>query len=105
MTAAVLRSQTRAMGLFWGLLGLCSVLIVATIYLAITELGKPWSSFFFDQFGDVVKANDTGLVFFDIIVAVGDHQFPSPKHTGPALRRIIRRPPEGTPLTYHVQRG
>ena len=46
MTAAAMRSQTRAMGLFWGLMGLCSVLIVATIYLAITELGKPWSGFF-----------------------------------------------------------
>jgi class 3 adenylate cyclase len=105
MTAAVFRSQTRAMGLFWGLMGLCSILIVANVCLAINELGKPWSGFSFEQFGDVMKANETGLVFFDEIVAVGDRQLQSVKSRGAELREILRSTPEGTPLTYHAQRG
>jgi class 3 adenylate cyclase len=53
----------------------------------------------------VMKANETGLVFFDHLLAVDDYPIWAQDHTGAVLRQVIRRTPPGTPLTYHIQRG
>ena len=41
MTSPLFRQQRYAMALFWLLMGLCVVLAVATIKLAVNEIGQP----------------------------------------------------------------
>jgi hypothetical protein len=52
-----------------------------------------------------MKANETDFVFFDSILAVENRPIQSHSHPGTVLREVIRRTPEGTPLTYRVRRG
>ena len=92
------------MAIFWLLMGLCVVLAVATIKLAVNEVGQPWAGFDFNRYAAVMQANDTGLVFFDKIVGVAEHPLQTAHERGPELRRIIRSTPPGTPLTYNIMR-
>jgi class 3 adenylate cyclase len=85
-------------------MGLCVVLAVATIKLAVNEIGQPWAGFDFNKYAVVMQANDTGLVFFDKIVDVVEHPLQTPHERGSELRRIMRSTPPGTPLTYNIMR-
>jgi class 3 adenylate cyclase len=105
MERLLLRSQTRATALFWLLMVLCLALTVVCIRLAVRQLGQSWSGFSYNAYGGVMKANDTDLVFFDTITAVGNHQVLAYERTGANIRAIIRHTPVGTPLTYHVRHG
>ncbi len=105
MAASILRKPTQAMVLFWMLMAVCVVLTIVSTKMAVHEVGKPSAGFAFNQFGGVMKANDTGLVFFDHIIGVNDHTFASAKDKGAKLRQIIRNTLPGTPLTYHILRG
>jgi class 3 adenylate cyclase len=93
--------QTWAMALFWGLMVVCGVLTAACTYLALGELGQPWGGFALHSYGTVGKGNDTGLVYFDKILAVHG----SPVQSGADIRAIIRRTPPGRSLTYDIRRG
>jgi hypothetical protein len=93
------------MTVFWSVIVLCGLLTAVCVHLAGREVGQPWAGFSFNAFGDVMKANNTGLVFFDSILAVDGQQVQLHKGTGTAIRKIIRHTPPGTPLTYRVQRG
>src|SRR5438093_13462317 len=79
-----------SMGLFWGLMAICGVLTVTCVRLAWHELGQPWGGFAFNMFGQVIKANDTGLVFFDTILAVDQHQGGLHNRRGAEIREVIR---------------
>src|SRR5882672_12304270 len=92
------------LALFWSLIAICGVLTVACVRLALHELGQPWGGFAFNTFGQVMKANETGLVFFDTILAVDHHRARLHNRRGAEIREIIRRTPEGTPLTYRLRR-
>jgi class 3 adenylate cyclase len=104
METLTFRSHTRAKVVFWSLMGICSMLTAMCIYLAVAELGHTWGGFSFDTFGEVMQANHTGLVFFDKILAVNGQCVQDHARTGATLRQLIRQTPEGTPLTYRVQR-
>ena len=93
------RNKAWYMGLFWSLMAICGVLTVACVRLALNELGRPWGGFAFNTFGQVMKANETGLVFFDTILAVDHHQSGLHNRRGAEILEAIRRTPEGTPLT------
>src|SRR6266581_4082305 len=105
MEIPISRSTTRSMALFWSLMAICGILTVACVRLALNELGQPWGGFAFNMFGQVMKANATGLVFFDTILAVDNRQVEWHSRRGADIREVIRRTPEGTPLTYLVRRG
>ena len=105
MEIPISRRKAWSMGLFWSLMAICGVLTVACGRLAWHELGQPWGGFAFNTFGQVMKANDTGLVFFDTILAVDQHQSGLHNRRGAEIREVIRRTPEGTPLTYRLRRG
>jgi class 3 adenylate cyclase len=105
MEPPLFRSNTRAMAVFWSLMVVCGLLTAICVHLAVREAGQPWAGFSFNAFGDVMKANNTGLIFFDSIQAVGGQRVQLHEGTGAAIRKIIRYTPPGTPLTYRVQRG
>jgi hypothetical protein len=50
MTSPLFRQQRYAMALFWLLMGLCVVLAVATIKLAVNEICQPWAGFDFNKY-------------------------------------------------------
>ena len=105
MELPILPGQTWRMTLFWGLMLLCVILTLACIFLAIREVGQPSGGFAFNSWGQVMKANETDFVFFDSILAVADRQVQSHDRPGTVLREVIRQTPQGTPLTYRIQRG
>ncbi|MGQ4808537.1 hypothetical protein NKDENANG_01920 [Candidatus Entotheonellaceae bacterium PAL068K] len=105
METVTSRHTTRAMTAFWALMVLSGALVVACVSLALSERGQPWAGFSFNQFGRVTRANQTDLVFFDLIVAVQGQAVAAYDATGAHVREQIRRTPVGTPLTYRVRRG
>jgi hypothetical protein len=105
MELPILPKQTWGMTLFWGAMLLCVILTLACIFLAIREVGQLWKGFAFNLWGQMMKANETDFVFFDSILAVADRQVQSHDRPSPVLREVIRQTPQGTPLTYRIQRG
>ena len=91
MESSSRRNNTRAMAVFWSLMVVCGLLTAVCVHLAGREVGQPWAGFSFNAFGDVMKANDTGLVFFDSILAVDGQPVQRQKGTGTAIQKIISR--------------
>jgi hypothetical protein len=85
MESSSRRNNTRAMTVFWSLLVVCGLLTAVCVHLAGREVGQPWAGFSFNAFGDVMKANNTGLVFFDSIVAVAGQPVQQQKDTGAVI--------------------
>ncbi|MCZ6872262.1 MAG: GAF domain-containing protein [bacterium] len=105
MKRLLLVGKTPLMAFFWGLIAFCMILAVACVHLALSELGQPWGGFAFSPYGQVMKAYDSGLVFFDTILSVNGRLLDDPHHIGANLRDVIHRTPAGTSLTYRVRRG
>ena len=101
MATHISRHQTRAMGLFWGLMGLCGVLTVACIRLALGELGQPWSGFSLNTFGSIQDNHGTEFVYFDQVLGVNGQRV----RGGADVRDILQRLPLGSPVTYRILRG
>jgi class 3 adenylate cyclase len=97
--------MTTAKTLFWVLMALCGALTIACISLAVHEVGQPWGGFAFNIWGQVMKTNETDLVFFDIVVAVQERSLQPYNRPGLGLRQLLRQTPEGRLLTYRVRRG
>lgn len=98
-TRARQRSSVRYV--FWALTGLCTLLMVACVSLALREVGQPWSGFSLNTFGTVQAGFDTNLVYFDHVLAVNDEKVAG----GAEIRAHLRRLPLGSLVTYQVVRG
>jgi hypothetical protein len=105
MASPTCRRNTRALAVFWSLMVGCGVLTAVCVHLAGRELDRPWVGFSLNAFGHVMQAHNTGLVFFDTILAVEGQSVPRHAGTAAALREVLRRTPVGTPLTYRARRG
>ncbi len=105
MATSNFRTTTGAMIAFWTLMVLSGVLTATCVYLALGERQQPWAGFSFNQFGGVMRANQTDLVFFDRILAVQGRAVDSHYDTGANIRNILRHTPPGTPVRYRVRRG
>lgn len=101
MASDIVRHQRWALGLFWGLIGVCGVLAVACMCLALGEVGQPWSGFAVNTFGSVQEESNTTLVYFDQVVAVNGQRVAR----GVELRTYLQRVPLGSPVTYRIVRG
>ena len=105
MASPTCRRNTRALAVFWSLMVGCGVLTAVCVHLAGRELDRPWAGFSLNAFGHVMQAHNTGLVFFDTILAVEGQPVQRHAGSGEAIREVIRRTPVGTPLTYRTRRG
>ena len=104
MAPPTCRSNTRALAVFWSLMVGCGVLTAVCVHLAGRELDRPWTGFSLNAFGHVMQAHNTGLIFFDKILAVDGQPVQRHEETAAAIREVIRRTPVGTPLTYRTRR-
>src|SRR5262249_2658946 len=105
MESPTCRRNTRALVVFWSLMVGCGVLTAVCVHLAWRELDQPWAGFSVNAFGQVMQAHNTGLVFFDTILAVDGQRVQRHAETGAAIHEVIHRTPIGTPLTYRTRRG
>ena len=105
MESPTYRRNTRALAVFWSLMVGCGVLTAVCVHLAGRELDRPWAGFSLNTFGHVMQAHNTGLVFFDTILAVDGQPVQRHAGSGEAIHEVLRRTPVGTPLTYRIRRG
>src|SRR5215831_19308249 len=105
MASPTCRRNTRALTVFWNLMVGCGVLTAVCVHLAGRELDRPWAGFSLNTFGHVMQAHNTGLVFFDTILAVEGQPVQRQAGTAAAIHEVLRRTPVGTPLTYRARRG
>jgi len=105
MESPTCRRNTRALAIFWSLMVGCGVLTAVCVHLAGRELDRPWAGFSLNAFGQVMQAHNTGLVFFDTILAVEGQPVQRHAGTAAAIHEVLRRTPVGPPLTYRARRG
>src|SRR5262245_40713097 len=101
MGLPICRSQPRVLVCLWSLLGLCGVLTVVCAYLALGELGQPWSGFGLNPQGLIQFSTTTAFANFDQVLAVQGQRV----RGGADVRAILQRLPPGHPVTYRIRRG